>query len=71
MILFLILAIIVGASVVMIEEALRKAPEGVEDEHGFHVIGESAKKTQGGQEHADEGGQTAIHASFLGAIHSK
>jgi hypothetical protein len=40
MIIFLSLAVIVGASVVLIEEALRKAPEAVEDEHGFHIIGE-------------------------------
>jgi hypothetical protein len=40
MIIFLILAVIIGACVVLIEEALRKAPEAVEDEHGFHLIGE-------------------------------
>ena len=60
MIIFLILAVIVGASLVLIEEGLRKAPEAIEDEHGFHVIGESAKKEQFAQGHSDEDAEAAV-----------
>jgi hypothetical protein len=71
MTILLILAIIVGGSVVLIEESLRRAPEAVEDERGFHVIGESATKEQVAQGRSDEGADAAVHPSFLGAVHSK
>ena len=64
MIAFLVLAVIIGASLILIEEGLRRAPEGVEDEHGFHLIGESAKKDEDALEHAGEGAHAAIHPSF-------
>ena len=60
MVIFLILAVIVGGSVVLIEESLRKAPEGMEDERGFHA-----------KEQPRESSNAPVHASFLGAVPSK
>lgn len=71
MIVFLVALVIIGTSVVLIGEAVRRAPEGVEDEHGFHFTGESAARKMTGEEHSTDGEEAAAHAAFLGSLHSK
>jgi hypothetical protein len=43
MIAFLVLAVIIGACLILIEEGLRRAPEGIEDEHGLPNRGKCQK----------------------------
>ncbi len=71
MIISLTALVIVGASVVLIGEALRRAPEGVEDEYGFHLTGESAIKKEALEERLADGEEAVAHVSFLGRFHSK